>query len=633
MKMQTALQRCKKSKGGAVVFVLIFIVGAAILFYPKISFWLAARNQVVAVQSYTDTVSGMRPEEIAAVLQKARDYNARTAESIVKDPFAATENINPFDEYFDTLDLGGGMMGYIRIPGISALLPIYHGTTDDILEKGVGHIKATALPIGGAGTHCVLTGHTGLRTAKLFDNLVKVKQGDLFFIDILGSTLAYRVNQIEVVEPADISKLKVAPGKDYITLITCTPYGVNSHRLLVRGERCEYTPDMRPRDEIKVPFPWWILAVVAALLFVVLIVAALTKKQKKQGEAPKARQPQKRPARPKSQGRGRDMRGRKKRLQSALISGVMLAVFTAGTGVLIYPALSNYVAKRNVVRGSVDYANAVSALPQEEQERIREEAAAYNDSLQGAPIRDPFIPGSGTVLPENYMQVMDIGDGVMGYVQIPSINVCLPIRHGTSDQVLDKGAGHVVQSALPIGGKGNHSVITGHTAYVKAALFNRLIELREGDKFLLQVLGETLTYRVDKIEVIEPQDVQNLKAVPGEDYVSLVTCTPYGVNSHRLVVRGTRVPNEAADIALREYQPGIPWDVICIAGVSLLVLTGVLLLSRRMKREKKQVLGWPFLDLDELNALDEQDAEEFLDMLEGQLSAIDVHAGGVGRYA
>jgi len=511
-------------------------------------------------------------------------------------------------------------MGYVRIPGISALLPIYHGTTDDILEKGVGHIKATALPIGGAGTHCVLTGHTGLRTAKLFDNLVKVKQGDLFFIDILGNTLAYRVNQIEVVEPEDISKLKVAPGKDYITLITCTPYGVNSHRLLVRGERCEYTPDMRPKDEIKVPFPWWIPAVVAVLLVAVLIVATLTKKQKKQGEAPRVR------------ARG-DARSRKKRLRSALVSGVMLMVFITGTGVLIYPALSNYVAKRNVVRGSVDYANAVSALPQEEQERIRQEAATYNDSLRGAPIKDPFIPGSGAVLPENYMQVMDIGDGVMGYVQIPGINVCLPIRHGTSDQVLDKGAGHVVQSALPIGGKGNHSVITGHTAYVKAALFNRLIELQEGDKFLLQVLGETLTYQVDKIEVIEPQDVQNLKAVPGEDYVSLVTCTPYGVNSHRLVVRGTRVPNEAANTALREYKPGIPWDVICIAGVSLLVLTGVILLSRRMKREKKQVFGWPFLDLDELSALDEQDAEEFLDMLEGQLSAISAYTSVERRFA
>ena len=244
----------KRSKtGGAVVFVLIFLVGAGILFYPKISFWLAERNQVIAVQFYTDTVSGMTGEEKAAILEKARDYNARTAESIVKDPFAATENINPFDEYFDTLDLGGGMMGYIRIPGISALLPIYHGTSDEVLEKGVGHIKATALPIGGEGTHCVLTGHTGLRTAKLFDSLDKIKEGDLFLIDILDHTLAYRVNQIEVIEPADVSKLKSVEGKDYITLITCTPYGVNSHRLLVRGERTEYSLEMLPADDMKVP--------------------------------------------------------------------------------------------------------------------------------------------------------------------------------------------------------------------------------------------------------------------------------------------------------------------------------------------------------------------------------------------
>ncbi|MCL2106824.1 MAG: class C sortase [Oscillospiraceae bacterium] len=595
----------KTSKaGGAIVFVLIFFVGASILFYPKISFWLAERNQVVAVQSYTNTVSHMTEEEKAAILEKARDYNARTAESLVKDPFSSTENINPFDEYFDTLELGGGMMGYIRIPGISALLPIYHGTSDEVLEKGVGHIKATALPIGGAGTHCVLTGHRGLRTAKMFNDLAKMKEGDLFFIEILDHTMAYQVDQIDVVEPGDISKLKKAEGKDYITLITCTPYGVNSHRLLVRGERTEYSPEMLPADDIKLPFPWWILGVVAALLFIASIIVLFSRKKKR-----KARQ-----------ARGKLSPAR---LKSMLISGLMLAVFAAGTGILMYPALSNYVAKRNVVLGSVNYENALSSLPKEEQDRMREEAVIYNNSLKGEPVEDPFIPGSGTVLPENYRQVLNIGDSVMGYIHIPGIGVYLPIRHGASDEVLERGAGHVVQTALPIGGAGNHPIITAHTAYVRATMFNRLIELKEGDKFLLYVLGETLTYQVNQIEVIEPEGMHNLKAEEGEDYVSLVTCTPYGVNSHRLVVRGTRVPNEVIDITPREYDPGIPWDIICIAGISLLVLTGMLLLSRRMKKEKKQIFGWPYLNLEEISGLDEDEAEEILDMLEERLSLID----------
>jgi len=617
----------KRSRNGAaIVFVLIFLAGASILFYPKISFWLAERNQVVAVQSYTNTVSNMSQDEIAAILEKAHDYNARTAESVVKDPFAATENINPFDEYFDTLELGGGMMGYIRIPGISALLPIYHGTSDEVLEKGVGHIKATALPIGGEGTHSVLTGHTGLRTAKLFNNLVKMEEGDLFFIDILGHTLAYRVDQIEVVEPADISKLKKVDGKDHITLITCTPYGVNSHRLLVRGERYDYNPEMLPPDDMKVPFPWWILGVVGILIFIVLIIGVFSKRKKKTDPVNLWGEPQDNPwIFPARQNRPKESGGHviNKKLKSALISSIMLAVFIAGSGTVIYPALSNYVAKRNVVRGAVEYEKAVGSLSKEEQDQIREDAVAYNNSLKGDPVKDPFIPGSGTVIPENYKEVLDVGDGIMGYIHIPGISVYLPIRHGTSDQVLDKGAGHVVQTALPIGGKGNHPVITAHTAYVKAALFNRLIELKEGDKFLLYVLGETLSYQVNHIEVIEPEEIHRLKPVPGEDYVSLVTCTPYGVNSHRLVVRGTRVPNEAADMALRDYKPGIPWDVIGIAGLSLLVLTSVLLLSRRMKKKKKQIFGWPYLDLEELNKLDEDEAEELLNMLEAQLSLIE----------
>jgi len=157
------------------------------------------------------------------------------------DPFEANADQTSSGAYHSILNIrGDGMMGYIRIPAISVKLPIYHGTGEDILEKGVGHLEQTSFPIGGESTHTVLSAHTGSPAAELFTNLDKLEKGDLFYLEVLGETLAYRVDQIKVVEPTDIDSLMIESSKDYATLVTCTPYGINSHRLLVRGERTEY---------------------------------------------------------------------------------------------------------------------------------------------------------------------------------------------------------------------------------------------------------------------------------------------------------------------------------------------------------------------------------------------------------
>ena len=200
------------------------------------------------------------------------------------DPFAATKDIDPFDEYFDTLDIGDGVMGMIRIPKIDVLIPIYHDVSDEVLDKGVGHIKATALPVGGLGTHGVLTGHTGLSHAKMFDDLVKLELGDEFLLEVLDETLAYKIEKILTVLPDDVSQLVREADKDRVTLITCTPYGVNSHRLLVMGERTEYNATVDIRNEIeKTQFPWWIVAMVVSLLILLLIIGrAINKHNKKQ---------------------------------------------------------------------------------------------------------------------------------------------------------------------------------------------------------------------------------------------------------------------------------------------------------------------------------------------------------------
>ena len=256
-----------------IAFILLFLVGAGILFYPKISFWLADYNTVIAHQSYERNVGDLSSEEKKAIWDAAIHYNERLVQSTVRDPFASTDEIDPFDEYYQTLDIGDGEMGYIHIPKIDVLLPIYHGVSDEVLDKGVGHIKATALPVGGEGTHCVLTGHTALSHAAMFDDLVKLEIEDEFFLEIVDETLAYQVTDIKVILPDDVSSLHREEGKDKVTLVTCTPYGVNSHRLLVMGERIAFRAPMpAPQREQKARFPWWIVLLVIAILLLVVCI-------------------------------------------------------------------------------------------------------------------------------------------------------------------------------------------------------------------------------------------------------------------------------------------------------------------------------------------------------------------------
>ena len=262
----------------------------------------------------------------------------------------------------------------------------------------------------------------------------------------------------------------------------------------------------------------------------------------------------------------------------------LVLAFLLGLAIFIYPTLSNYVVKRNVIRGASSYEKEITQLSDDVIEEMWEEARAYNDSLNGNPVPDPFIPGSGRVLPENYLSVLDMEDGIMGYVDIPNINVYLPLRHGTSEEILEKGAGHIEQTALPIGGRGNLSIITAHTGLAGAEMFDRLIEVVDGDIFRIHVLDETFTYEVDDIRVILPDDIESLLPVEGEDYVTLVTCTPYGVNSHRLLVRGTRIPNIPSEQNPIE-EVAFPWEmVIMIVAAILLFLLLLLWNNRRDKR-------------------------------------------------
>ena len=259
---------------------------------------------------------------------------------------------------------------------------------------------------------------------------------------------------------------------------------------------------------------------------------------------------------------------------------LLILTFLIGLGIFIYPTLSDYVARRNVVQSASTYERKITDLSDEAIDDMWEKAEVYNNSLKGDPVLDPFISGSGRVLQEDYLKVLDMEDSIMGYVDIPSIRVYQPIRHDTSEEVLKRGAGHIEQTALPIGGEGNLSVITAHTGFAGAEMFNRLIELEIDDTFLIHVLDETFTYQVDDIKVILPEEVESLLPVEGKDYVVLMTCTPYGVNSHRLLVRGIRTANTLESEMFIPEQVTFPWHLVMMVAGAMMMMALVIIWNK-----------------------------------------------------
>lgn len=277
--MSEKKQNRKKNKTSPAVCILsalLVIAGLCVFCYPVVSNMLEERNHTEAINRYDEDMMSKTQAEISAEKQKATEYNENLAGDPVHDPFVPGSGYALPDNYTEVLNTGGdGVMGYIEIPKISVKLPIYHGTSEETLQKGVGHIESTALPIGGKGNHPVLTGHTGLPTAELFTNLVTLSVGDEFYIHVLDETLAYRVCEINVVEPSELEKLQAEDGRDLVTLVTCTPYGVNSHRLLVKGERTEYNPEKAAQTENKTGFytkyKYYIIGIAISFPILILI--------------------------------------------------------------------------------------------------------------------------------------------------------------------------------------------------------------------------------------------------------------------------------------------------------------------------------------------------------------------------
>ena len=229
-----------KNKLTTALLILMLVAGLSLLLYPTVSDYWNSLHASRAVANYAEEVQNLDTEKYEQMLADAREYNQTLLGRETE--FALTEEQKA--EYDSLLDLNGtGIMGYIEIPAIDVSLPIYHGTDDAVLQVAVGHLEWSSLPVGGEGTHCVLSGHRGLPSAKLFTNLDKLAEGDTFIIRVLNEVLTYEVDQILIVEPDDTDALKPQAGEDLCTLVTCTPYGINSHRLLVRGHRIENTEE------------------------------------------------------------------------------------------------------------------------------------------------------------------------------------------------------------------------------------------------------------------------------------------------------------------------------------------------------------------------------------------------------
>ena len=271
-------------------FILLLLIGIGLMLYPLISNWYGERVRSTVEVQYNEAIAKLEDESIREAFRAAQEYN-ESLYSVQLDPAAAV------DEYDSLLNLSGnGIMGYVEIPVIDVNLPIYHTVAESSLQKGAGHMPGTSLPIGGKSTHAVISAHSGMASAKLFTDLDKLEIGDIFIITVCNQKLAYEVDNIAVVEPTDIDLIRIDTQQDYVTLLTCTPYGVNTHRLLVRGHRVDMAEEAiaEVEDKVEPAASTWIeryeqglviglITSFAAMLLLLLILLIRRRQKKKTG--------------------------------------------------------------------------------------------------------------------------------------------------------------------------------------------------------------------------------------------------------------------------------------------------------------------------------------------------------------
>ncbi len=268
-----------------ILLLVVLLAGVALLLYPTISDHWNALRQSKAIAAYAESVEGMDAEQYQKILAEAQEYNAKLAQRPRHYTLTETE-AERYEQMLD-IDDDNRVMGYVEIPKIHVSLPIYHGTDDTVLQQAIGHLEWTSLPVGGESSHCVLSGHRGLPSAKLFTNLDQLTEGDTFMLRVLNEVLTYEVDQILIVEPQEVDALQIVEGQDYCTLVTCTPYGVNTHRLLVRGHRianaAEADSAFVTADANQIE-PVLVAPLLAIPVLLVLVILLLIPKKKNKGD-------------------------------------------------------------------------------------------------------------------------------------------------------------------------------------------------------------------------------------------------------------------------------------------------------------------------------------------------------------
>ena len=271
----------KKNRSN-IVLVLVLLVGLSLILYPSVSDYWNSFHQSRAIANYAEAVADIDNDKYDALWQSALDYNAQLAQMGVQWEFTKEQKA----AYKSELDMTGtGVMGYIEIQKINCFLPIYHSTEDAVLQIAIGHIEGSSLPVGGDSTHCILSGHRGLPSARLFSDIDQLLEGDTFVLRTLDETLTYQVDKIRIVLPYELDDLQIEPGRDLCTLVTCTPYGVNSHRLLVRGHRVENAPEaqrIRVTGDAFLIDSFVVAPLVALPMLLVLLIALLLSSAKKE---------------------------------------------------------------------------------------------------------------------------------------------------------------------------------------------------------------------------------------------------------------------------------------------------------------------------------------------------------------
>lgn len=271
----------KKKHISTIIIALIFLAGLGFLLYPTVSNLWNRAHQSRAIATYTRQVEKLDDSQNKEMLKAARKYN----KSLLKKSDHWKLSKKDKKKYESLLDVSGtGIMGYIEVPKIDCSLPIYHGTDEGALQIAIGHLEGSSLPVGGKSTHCVLSGHRGLPSARLFTDLDQMEEGDVFVLNVLGRKLAYEVDQIKVVLPDEMSDLEIVQGKDLCTLVTCTPYGINTHRLLVRGHRTKYIEEtvvQVQKEAEKKETGIWLLAGGGAVFLIIIIIVVVKRRRKR----------------------------------------------------------------------------------------------------------------------------------------------------------------------------------------------------------------------------------------------------------------------------------------------------------------------------------------------------------------